>query len=220
LARISVDWWYNRVRDKNRRIHERRQAIREHTNELRARKIMMKRKVCVWRHEIFILKKKLQELKRGYWMDPKSVTPDDWAKLTMGQERKLQVIYGKKFPREKWPASIPYLNLIALAKHRAARKARNAEEVSRKKAEELKKEIRNRLTLQRRKPIVEINIDLDDSVAVQAWIRELKHVNIQMVKQRDLICRVGQTQHTFPFEQWQNAVEGTDTLETDIAIAC
>lgn len=45
------------------------------------------------------------------------VTPDDWDRLADGNERKLQIIFGNKFPRRKWPVGIPYLNMIALAQY-------------------------------------------------------------------------------------------------------
>jgi hypothetical protein len=81
-----------------------------------------KRKVRAWTKEITTLHAILIELRRKYREDHTSVTAADWTMAVAGQERKLQVIYGEKFKRDKWPKSVPYLNLIAAAEYQRKRK--------------------------------------------------------------------------------------------------
>ncbi|XPT01139.1 hypothetical protein M3J09_010280 [Ascochyta lentis] len=46
------------------------------------------------------------------------VTPADWDVLTAGKERKVFAILSPRYPKETWPRSVPYLNLIAYALHK------------------------------------------------------------------------------------------------------
>jgi hypothetical protein len=73
--------------------------------------------------------KNLTALSKQYTADPLSVTAADWDSLVKGSQGKLRWLYGKKYPREKWPAGVPYLNLIALRQHRDRKKMQNAAKV-------------------------------------------------------------------------------------------
>lgn len=83
------------------------------------------RKFKAWRQAVRDLAVELDALQRKHCEDHASVAPEDWDKLVKGHERKVQTIFGRKFPRTKWPAGIPYLNMIALRQHVDIRKGGN-----------------------------------------------------------------------------------------------
>ncbi|KAL6704060.1 hypothetical protein ACN47E_008824 [Coniothyrium glycines] len=76
---------------------------------------LMRCKVQQWLDQCEVLWKQLRALLTQSHADPTSVAPAEWESLTSRSRGKLQFMLGWKYPpREKWPAGVPYLNLIAL----------------------------------------------------------------------------------------------------------
>ena len=181
-------------------------------------KTMMKRKVRTWKREIHGLNMKLINMDRKYREDPTSVKAEDWDKMVTGQETKLQVIFANKYPREKWPAGIPYLNMIALAQHVAAKKAARA----RKKAA-LKKTALKKPQITAALPIHSKPVEVspwDDPAIMRAQIIRLEHETAQSEKQLVLLKKSRANPMSVSFEQWREAIEGTDAVRKDMTIAC
>jgi hypothetical protein len=205
IARVN-----NRVRDNNRRIRAHRHALLQRKKKSCAAKTMMKRKTRSWKLEIASLNAKLRDVKRKYDADPMSVNLEDWNQLTLGQERKLQILFGKKHPRKKWPTGVLYLNSVALAMNRAAKKER--------KIEALKKD--NTALSVRSKPVAEVTVQWELPAAVQSRIGMLELKNAQDEKQHQFMKRSRADPPSVSFEQWQNSIRDTDILKSDVTIAC
>jgi hypothetical protein len=116
LGQIAVVYHELRLLDQANRLwvaQQRARRIREFNEGLE--KIF--KAVDVWLEEINAVEDKCEELLDKHLQDPSSVTPEDWTLLAQGASCKINVIYGRAFPRESWPDGIRYLNLIALREH-------------------------------------------------------------------------------------------------------
>jgi hypothetical protein len=63
-------------------------------------------------------------------------------------------------------------------------------------------------------------ISYDDADAREAYIREGEYQNAQMEKQHDLLSRSLEDPTSVSFQEWQDAIIGTDALERDSTIIC
>ncbi|KAF1354238.1 hypothetical protein EJ07DRAFT_182565 [Lizonia empirigonia] len=73
-------------------------------------------KFTAWWYECQEVSEQLQELILMF-QDNKPVTPADWDAAIAGKERKAFAVLAPWYPRETWPQSVPYLNLIARELH-------------------------------------------------------------------------------------------------------
>ncbi|KAH7385310.1 hypothetical protein DE146DRAFT_792190 [Phaeosphaeria sp. MPI-PUGE-AT-0046c] len=73
----------------------------------------MRRKVWIYQRQVHALHTKLRRMLVAHKNDNQSVTSENWDNTVAGKEKKVIVIYGKRYPREKWPKGVPYLNFIA-----------------------------------------------------------------------------------------------------------
>ena len=117
--------YYLRAAQRRRRRKQRR-IKREAQAEVIKQRIKMRHKVLAWIQQCKTLKKNIVALHKQYAADPLSVTGVDWDRLVKGSQGKIQYLYGKKCPREKWPAGVPYLNLLALRQLRDREKMKIA----------------------------------------------------------------------------------------------
>jgi hypothetical protein len=179
-----------------------------HADRLRHRR--MRRKVRAWKRDMRGFRRDCRQLLHKYKADPSTVTPGDWDKITAGKENKLQITCGKRYAKEKWPATIPYLNLIAYAEYctvrkaaRAAQKARKAAvlenkaaaasrkaEASAKQVEPLENETKIADTLPWRGPI-----------ALEAFFKALEHKGTRLEWQVDLLRRSRRNPASVSYEQ-------------------
>jgi hypothetical protein len=188
---------------------------------------LTRRKVKAWQRDIRDLDLKLIALERKQQTEPTSVKAEDWDKLAEGKERKLQVIFGKKFPRDKWPAGVPHLNMIALAQHEATRKVARARKRPALKKAASKRIERNQSALVINKvtassPIAPKSVEMsiwDSPASVQAEILRLEREYEKAEKQLMYLIRSRADPTSVSFEQWCNAVEGTDAAQKDPRIA-
>jgi hypothetical protein len=187
----------------------------------RLQSLKTRRKVRVWKRDMRGFRRGCRELLLKYKANPRAVTAEDWDTMTAGKEKKLQITYGKRYSADKWPTTVPYLNLIAYAEYCAARKARTearlkekAEAASRKAetaAKHAKAAENARSTIN--------DIPWRDPIAMEAILKALEHKNKQMERQLVLLHRSRSNPTWVSYEQWQAAIEGTDALETDRTIA-
>ncbi|KZM21559.1 uncharacterized protein EKO05_0000709 [Ascochyta rabiei] len=113
LERIAQTWrdrctvkhniWAN---EYNRRIEEKK--AQEEDDK------MFIEKCTVWWKECRELANQLRALFHKFRTNH-PVTPADWEALTAGKERKVFAVLSTCYPKETWPRSVPYLNLIAHA---------------------------------------------------------------------------------------------------------
>lgn len=221
LEHISHIWELRRIRAHNRRIQLRNEARRQfHTF-----KMAVKHKVRTWRRDVHELALKLEALDKGWRADNNSVTPEDWAKLVNGQDRKMAVILGRKYPQNKWPKNVPYLNMIALMQWR--KKKRNAAE---RKAEAVQ-EPTVRKPRSSQKTVQRISLPIRSSgVVPTSWSTTPTPTNLSVEEQiRTLEFSVAKSEQQIEclrrsriygpqvvdYDQWLKAVEGTDALQTD-----
>jgi hypothetical protein len=185
----------------------------------------VKHKVRTWRRDVYELALKLEALDKGWRADNNSVTPEDWAKLVNGQDRKMAVILGRKYPQNKWPKNVPYLNMIALMQWR--KKTRNAAE---RKAEAVQKPtVRKPRSSQ--KTVQRISLPIRSSgVVPTSWSTAPTPTDLSVEEQiRTLEFSVAKSEQQIEclrrsriygpqvvdYDQWLKAVEGTDALQTD-----
>lgn len=194
----------------------------------------MRRKVQAWKKQIFNLNKSIKAMLDHHQKKPEEVKAEDWDQLVDGQDKKLNVIYGKKFPRDKWPTGVPYLNMVALAKHQAAKKATTAKKPKRASP----KKVEKRTTRPQRTERPSLHLSklslrptkaqnyavspsiFDDPAAVVAEIKRLEHHVEKAEKQLTFIRRSRLDPTSVSWEQWQDAIEGTDVMEYDLQIVC
>lgn len=58
---------------------------------------------------------RLTDLQKQFEADESSVTPVDWDAVVAGNESKVSAMLSREYPKETWPKSVPYPNLIALS---------------------------------------------------------------------------------------------------------
>ena len=209
LSAISIDWINLRIRQHNRRVRE-HQRIRR---EARAARIIMTRKVRAWKREIRELNAKLADMKEKYHKNKASVKVEDWETLVEGQERKMQVLFGKKFPREKWPAGVPYLNFIALMERKGKRDMPKNKTTKKREGKLKPKSLKQRPlpTPTKQEPALQTN-PLD--------LRHLERQNTQLEKQIALLRRSRINPASVSFVQWRDAVADTEAAEKDMTVKC
>jgi len=154
-------------------------------------------------------------MEEKYRKDKTSVKVEDWETLVEGQERKMQVLFGKKFPREKWPAGVPYLNFIALMEHeRKGKRDMLKNRATKKREGKLEpKSLKQRPlpTPTKQKAALQTNpIDL----------HHLERQNAQLEKQIGLLRRSRMDPTSVSFAQWRDAVADTDAAEKDMTVRC
>jgi hypothetical protein len=196
------------------------------------------RKLKAWRQAVRDLAVGLDALQRKQCEEHASVAPEDWDKLVKGNERKVQIILGKRFPRRKWPAGIPYLNMIALRQHVAIHKdtskalapKRDATEKSKLRKKTLTKIAPNGSALTKKttkrsptNPATEKHTPApapsllakvaqmqESPLDVQADIHRLERGYEQSRKQLQFVIKSRRDPASVSFRQWQDAVQGTD----------
>jgi hypothetical protein len=124
--------------------------------------------------------------------NPDTVTAKDWDDIAHGSEKKVQVILGKDHPRNKWPESVPYLNIAALRIHLDQENA--ALRLLREWLEE-----RNMLSMQG---------SLSDTQCADSlsWIERLE-------KLIGILKNALADEEKVSFKEWEEAAEETDVLD-------
>ncbi|KAF9693104.1 hypothetical protein EKO04_008634 [Ascochyta lentis] len=116
LERIAQVWQNQREIKHNIWVNEYNRRIEEMDAQEEADEAFIER-YGAWWEECREVMHQLQALaERFNANDP--VTPADWDVLTAGKERKVFAILSPRYPKETWPRSVPYLNLIAYALHK------------------------------------------------------------------------------------------------------
>jgi hypothetical protein len=188
-----------------------------------------RRKVRVWKRDMRGFRRGCRELLLKYKANPRAVTAEDWDTMTAGKEKKLHITYGKRYSADKWPTTVPYLNLIAYAEYCAARRAARAAQKARTEARLEKKAAaasRKAETAAKHAKVAENerstidDIQWRDPIAMEAIFKALEHKNKQMERQLELLRRSRSNPTWVSYEQWQAAIEGTDALQTDWTTAC
>ncbi|KAF2023955.1 hypothetical protein EK21DRAFT_94471 [Setomelanomma holmii] len=235
LERISHNWVVRRIREQNRRIRERNKARRQ----FRAAKVELKRKVRSWKKDMNELIRTLKDLEQRWRANTSFVTTQDWDTAVEDKGKKMQILFGKKYPKEQWPKGVTYLNMITLMEYEQKEEKKGASKrgVEAKKKSEAKKTAKTLkqaptsdqteiATKSRGSAILPIRpavvptpwsrTPLAPDLSVEEQIRQLEFSAAKAEQQFEYLGRsqvVGP--HAVGYDQWMKAVEGTDALETD-----
>lgn len=101
-------------------------------------------KFHAWQEEVVAVGRELDALMKKF-MAYEDVTPADWDTIAAGKERKVFALVAPSHPKDTWPRTVPYLNMIARCLHEEDEEERRfnyakqyraiVEQISRKGAE-------------------------------------------------------------------------------------
>lgn len=116
LAIIAANWVIRRSNVRARNAQIRQQVIRQRRKQLRKDTHKLRRKVKRWKKEVMVLHKHTERMLAKHRKSPDQVSARHWDRLVKDIDKKVVVIYGKRYPQDKWPKAVPYLNMVGLAK--------------------------------------------------------------------------------------------------------